>query len=260
MDGAQFDGLMRQVTTARSRRGALLGVLGGMVGLLGLTETDAKHKKKHKKKKGGSLPVSPPPSGPACPASCPACQECINGASCTVQSDFTPCEGNPCKSCRGGACVNRGNGAECGEHRRCRDGVCTPIPATCSDGRQNGDESDTDCGGSCDRCANGKACTSIDDCDSARCTGGRCATCATHDECGSGATGTCACYDGVCYATQQGQVVPQFSDIDDLCWFCPPSSERCAFCPGGTVMCAQQFGTIQDVVCYPRCGQSFDAR
>jgi hypothetical protein len=76
MDGSQFDTLLRGLTTARSRRGAVVGLLGGTLGLFGLTETEAKHKhkkhKKHKKPPGSgsppaSPPVSPPPSPPASP-------------------------------------------------------------------------------------------------------------------------------------------------------------------------------------------------
>src|SRR5688572_28550340 len=33
-----------------------------------------------------------------------------------------------------------------------------PPPATCNDEIKNGSESDVDCGGSCPRCGNGKAC------------------------------------------------------------------------------------------------------
>jgi hypothetical protein len=62
MDGSQFDTLLRGLTIASSRRGAVVGLLGGTLGLLGLTESEAKHKKKHhKKKKGSSPPASPPP-------------------------------------------------------------------------------------------------------------------------------------------------------------------------------------------------------
>ncbi|MCG8418820.1 MAG: hypothetical protein MJE77_12855 [Proteobacteria bacterium] len=38
--------------------------------------------------------------------------------------------------------------------------------ATCSDGQQNSDESDVDCGGSCPRCAAGQRCNSSGDCQS----------------------------------------------------------------------------------------------
>ncbi len=38
---------------------------------------------------------------------------------------------------------------------------------TCSDGVQNGDESDMDCGGSCPKCTNGQTCGALADCASA---------------------------------------------------------------------------------------------
>jgi hypothetical protein len=131
MDAPHFEQLLRQVARARSRRGAVLGVLGGIVGLLGLSETEARrHRKKPKHPKHPKHPVSPP-AGPRCPASCPLCQECINGASCTVQSDFTPCGDDGCNVCQGGACVNRPDGTTCGDDGRCQDGVCGPKPAFC---------------------------------------------------------------------------------------------------------------------------------
>lgn len=43
--------------------------------------------------------------------------------------------------------------------------------SSCDDGEQNGDETDVDCGGSCDECNNGAACVSAEDCLSASCTG-----------------------------------------------------------------------------------------
>ena len=71
MDGSQFDTLLQGLTAARSRRGALVGLLGGAVGLFGLKESEAKHKKKHKHKKPpppvSPPPVSPPPSPPPSP-------------------------------------------------------------------------------------------------------------------------------------------------------------------------------------------------
>src|SRR4051794_2315536 len=61
MDGSQFDTLLRGLTIAKSRRGALLGLLGGTLGLLGPRETEARHHHKKHKKKGGSPSISPPP-------------------------------------------------------------------------------------------------------------------------------------------------------------------------------------------------------
>lgn len=41
------------------------------------------------------------------------------------------------------------------------------VAPTCSDGDQNGDESDVDCGGACPRCASGRRCALSGDCESA---------------------------------------------------------------------------------------------
>jgi hypothetical protein len=43
MDGNQFEGLLRRLTTSRSRREAVVGLLGGALGFLGPTEAGAKH-------------------------------------------------------------------------------------------------------------------------------------------------------------------------------------------------------------------------
>ena len=76
-----------------------------------------------------------------------------------------------------------------------------PAP-TCSDGIQNGSETDVDCGGgTCPTCANGKHCIAGSDCASHVCTGGVCqaATCSdgvkngneTGVDCGGGTCPTC---------------------------------------------------------------------
>ncbi len=235
MDGSAFDRHVRAVMQARSRRGALLGLVGGAFGLLGVTATEAKHHKKKKKKKGNSPPASPP--GAQCPASCPICQECINGESCTVQSDFTPCGDSSCKLCQGGVCVNRSNNASCGDNNRCHDGVCT---RSCTDGLKNGDESDVDCGGSCDRCANGKTCNSRDDCQTALCVGGHCTTCQIDSNCGSDAAGACTCYNEyLCYSS---------GGVRAVVGACPSA------CPAGTGLCVPNGGAA---LCYPYCGTTF---
>src|SRR5438874_11377666 len=46
---------------------------------------------------------------------------------------------------------------------------------TCSDGKQNGTESDVDCGGSCAACAEGKMCLRVADCQSHSCVNNVCA-------------------------------------------------------------------------------------
>lgn len=52
--------------------------------------------------------------------------------------------------------------------------VVSHLPATCSDGMQNGDETAQDCGGSCRRCAGEMACTSGTDCQSGVCAAAKC--------------------------------------------------------------------------------------
>ena len=97
------------------------------------------------------------------------------------------------ETCTGGVCDGQGACVECVEDDDC-DGtdVCDEasnacVPPTCTDGEQNGDETDIDCGGSCapsQRCDDGEGCAEGPDCTSGVC----------------GATDTCsapACGDGV---------------------------------------------------------------
>lgn len=58
----------------------------------------------------------------------------------------------------------------------CPDGRCAAeAPPSCFDRVANGDETDVDCGGSCDRsCAAAAACTNATDCDSQNCSAGVC--------------------------------------------------------------------------------------
>src|SRR5690348_5063006 len=47
-------------------------------------------------------------------------------------------------------------------------------PASCNDGKKDGDETDVDCGGSCAPCATGKTCAKSSDCASAACLNNMC--------------------------------------------------------------------------------------
>ena len=58
-------------------------------------------------------------------------------------------------------------------------GYCTP---TCQNLAKDGDETDADCGGPCDRCRVGKACLRNSDCSSSVCLNGTCST----NQCGDG--------------------------------------------------------------------------
>lgn len=80
------------------------------------------------------------------------------------------------------------------------DGQCAN-PPSCTDGEQNGDEADVDCGGpDCPGCLDGSACTAASDCANNNCFGGTCISCGdgaqngleTDVDCGGGTCGACA--------------------------------------------------------------------
>jgi hypothetical protein len=161
MDGSQFDTLLRGLTTARSRRGAVLGLLGGTLGLLGFSDTEAKkHKKKKKKHGGGSPPPSPPVSPPTsgcqphcqgkqcgddgCGSVCGGCgtgQVCTSGTCCIPEPVGNTCAGRcgtwtnncgqsvPCAACPAGkVCLSNGScSTPCPNFGVCPAGCsCTP--------------------------------------------------------------------------------------------------------------------------------------
>jgi hypothetical protein len=74
-----------------------------------------------------------------------------------------------------------------------------PDAPSCTDGIQNGTETDIDCGGTCRACAVGRHCTGGLDCLSSNCTSGVCASCAngimdwieTGVDCGGGVCPAC---------------------------------------------------------------------
>jgi hypothetical protein len=74
--------------------------------------------------------------------------------------------------CNGaGACVQCVGASDCSSHV-CTGGVCQT--ASCTDGVNNGDETDVDCGGACGPCANGAGCVAPSDCTSGLCTANVC--------------------------------------------------------------------------------------
>jgi hypothetical protein len=106
----------------------------------------------------------------------------------TVCSAGTVCQAGKCLlTCLGGATACNGKcvdlkadvancgkcGGACPTGQVCGNGSCVAAP--CNDGVQNGQESDVDCGGVCPACGYGKACQQANDCDSATCTGNKCA-------------------------------------------------------------------------------------
>ncbi len=88
------------------------------------------------------------------------CEPCAQGESCLVDGDCTT-----------------GN---------CDNGSCGPeTEPSCSDGEQNQNETDIDCGGVCDPCAAGQACRINGDCASLMCDNGTCAA-APEETCDDG--------------------------------------------------------------------------
>lgn len=70
-------------------------------------------------------------------------------------------------------------GETCSEVGRC-------VPSHCDDTVASGDETDVDCGGSCDPCAEGQACSDDVDCDTGLCRDMVCVGCNIDTDCGMG--------------------------------------------------------------------------
>jgi hypothetical protein len=144
--------------------------------------------------------------GGSCSADCGNGQGCDSAEDCIagVCNDDGTCEPPSCMDgvqngdetdvdC-GGECPNQcDDGDGCDEDADCvsmncdeETGMCLPPANNCSDGMQNGDETDVDCGGSCpDKCDDGEGCDDDTDCMSMNCdeeTG----TCLPPDGCSDG--------------------------------------------------------------------------
>ena len=74
--------------------------------------------------------------------------------------------GTGAKDAGGGTTATGGGGADAG-------GTGGGVPS-CGDGAKNGAETDVDCGGTCDKCADGKGCSGPTDCASYVCQAGKC--------------------------------------------------------------------------------------
>ena len=166
MDGTRFDSLTRSLTTAASRRRALVAILGGALGLLGWQrgeEAAAHDPSKACKKKSGQqkkkclkkakkhnathaiAPPSPPPPAPPptcaeqCPSTCGACFDRKGGGPplCGDDATFSNCTADSCTS--DADCVGK-TGPDCVTGYTVREtgtsyvscggsGVCTSIRA-----------------------------------------------------------------------------------------------------------------------------------
>ncbi|MDO8584405.1 MAG: hypothetical protein Q7R83_04475 [bacterium] len=177
---------------------------------------------------------------------------CSDGAQNGTETDID-CGGSCAKKCAGDqGCVH---GTDCASGV-CANQKCTGPAATCTDGKQNGNETDVDCGDGCSPCANGKFCRGGADCVSARCANGQCEadpatnqpTCSdtvkngfeTDIDCGGGTCGSCVngktclaardCQTGNC-ANGQCQAAAQQGACNDVV---KNGNETDIDCGGGT--------------------------
>jgi hypothetical protein len=128
-----------------------------------------------------------------------------------------PCDiGLPCDSdadCIGEYCFDNGKSKACGDH--CKSGV------------READETDEDCGGSCDPCADGKGCSESADCTSGICSNEHCQkpTCSDGVQNQDESAVDCG---GVCSATKPcGIGVHCNSEADCESWICSATTGKC---------------------------------
>jgi hypothetical protein len=115
----------------------------------------------------------------------------------------------------GGTCDALGHtcaaNKHCAVNADCKSNTCFNFvcQATCADGTMNGNETDVDCGGTCDlqnlRCSNGKHCLVANDCSSLVCTVGICAAPNCADGVQNGAETGLDCGGGTCPSCPAGQ-------------------------------------------------------
>jgi hypothetical protein len=145
MDGPRFDRFTRTFTNARSRRETLASLLGGTLGLVGLTQTEAKKKKP-----------------------CPPCKKRKHGKCKITLSDGAACTGGTCQGGRcvlatcsdgakngsesdvdcGGSCPRCANGKRCVTSNDCTNACKTGTCQACTTTPECGSDGDGQC--SCD--------------------------------------------------------------------------------------------------------------
>lgn len=120
-----------------------------------------------------------------CPAMATACLSyaCVNDT-CTA---IYVARHVDCNESGGRYCDGAGSCVECTEETHCPSMVCQS-DACYEPGCGNGNfdvesETDIDCGDTCGPCADGKNCVAPEDCQSARCDGGKCEACVSQSDC-----------------------------------------------------------------------------
>jgi len=183
MDGSQFDAMLRRLSPARSRRSALVGILGGGLGLLRASQAEARRHKKHKKHKGKT---SPPAL--TCPTGYSACgEQCVDLTDNTSNCGACAVVCSPGKPCCNGVCADlQSDEANCGA---C--GTVCAAGQTCCSGVCRTTQTDRDNCGTC-----GTVCDSSNPFNT--CRAGRCClslngSCTLNEQCCSGFCDGIAC-------------------------------------------------------------------
>lgn len=96
-----------------------------------------------------------------------------------------------------------------------------PIPANCSNGTRDGDETDRDCGGSCPKCAVGFTCGGDVDCVSNSCRADGTCGCTMLDHCPMGSS----CIGNLCRASKESCAATKasYAASDGEFWIVPTS-------------------------------------
>jgi hypothetical protein len=137
---------------------------------------------------------------PACvTATCTSSQACVQGQCYAIACGHRTClNGRVCDQnvCTDPRCI----GVSCTAPQACVAGTCK-VPS-CTDGIQDGTETDIDCGGSCPPCTDGRGCLKNSDCTSNACVQSVCSEPSCTDgiqdgnetdvDCGGGACPPCA--------------------------------------------------------------------
>jgi hypothetical protein len=144
---------------------------------------------------------------------CLATADCSAGAACVKGQCVWSCidgmkDGTETDvDCGGAACAPCANGKACTQGVDCGSSTCDAashvcVDASCMDMKQNGTETDVDCGGSCAPCANGSMCRVASDCASRICDGLhlRCVANACNDDVQNGTETDVDCGGGSCPA------------------------------------------------------------
>ena len=201
-------------------------------------------------------------TGVDCGGSCP--EGCAAGADCSEAGDCASgvCSTGKCQvgTCSdgvqnqdetdvdcGGACDGCGSddgcwsdGCACASGEDCASGICggstgacnpetttcTCAAPSCTDALQNGAETDTDCGGSCDPCPEGAGCSVSGDCQSGVCSGGACQAPTCSDSVANGQETGTDCGGPTCGACADGQGC--LEDRDCTSGFCNTETQTCA--------------------------------